>query len=49
MNDGIPWVRPPSWVDVRRRWFRNTTHEHRARARRAAQNLTRQLEFPLAG
>ena len=47
MNDGIPWVRPPSWVDIRRRWFRNTTHEHRARARRAAQNLTRQLRLPL--
>ena len=47
MNDGIPWVKPPGWVDVRRRWFRNTTHEHRTRARRAAQNLTRQLKLPL--
>ena len=47
MNDGIPWVRPPSWGDVGRRWFRDTTHEHRARARRAAQNLARQLRLPL--
>jgi hypothetical protein len=47
MTDGIPWVKPPGWVDVRRRWFRNTTHEHRTRARQAAQNLTRQLRLPL--
>jgi hypothetical protein len=47
IREGIPWVRPPSWVDIRRRSFRNTTHEHRARARRAAQNLTRQLRLPL--
>jgi hypothetical protein len=47
LREGIPWVRPPSWVDIRRRWFRNTTHEHRGRARRAAQNLTRQLRLPL--
>ena len=32
MIDGIPWARPPSWVDPQRRWTRNTFHHAKTRA-----------------
>jgi hypothetical protein len=28
MRDGIPWMRPPAWIDPLRRWRRNTHREH---------------------
>jgi hypothetical protein len=43
MRDGIPWVRLPSWIDAFRPWVRNTTHQHRQKARCKAQQLRTQL------
>jgi hypothetical protein len=42
MMDGIPWARPPSWVDPQRRWVRNTFHHVRSRAAQ----LGTQLRLP---
>ena len=39
MINGIPWVKPPPWVDPHRQLLRNTTHQIRHRARQAAQQL----------
>jgi hypothetical protein len=39
MRDGVPWVRPPAWVDPQRRLLRNTTHQARQHARRLGQQL----------
>jgi hypothetical protein len=42
MIDGIPWARPPSWVDPQRRWTRNTYHH----AKTQAAQLGIQLRLP---
>ena len=40
IRDGIPWVRPPAWVDPERRWRRNPLHHHVSDLHRAAQQLS---------
>jgi hypothetical protein len=45
MIDGIPWARPPSWIDPQRRWTRNTFHH----AKTQAAQLGTQLRFPGVG
>jgi hypothetical protein len=42
MIDGIPWARPPSWIDPQRRWTRNTYHH----AQTQAAQLGTQLRLP---
>jgi hypothetical protein len=32
MDDGVPWVAPPSWIDPLRPWLRNAVHHPRARS-----------------
>jgi hypothetical protein len=34
MVNGIPWTRPPGWLDPDRRLIRNTFHDHLDQARR---------------
>jgi hypothetical protein len=29
IRDGLPWARPPTWVDPQQRWIRNTYRDHR--------------------
>jgi hypothetical protein len=29
IRDGLPWARPPTWVDPEQRWIRNTYRDHR--------------------
>jgi hypothetical protein len=29
VRDGLPWARPPTWVDPQQRWIRNTYRDHR--------------------
>jgi hypothetical protein len=45
MIDGIPWTRPPSWIDPQRRWTRNTYHH----AKTQAAQLGTQLRLPGLG
>jgi hypothetical protein len=45
MIDGIPWARPPSWIDPQRRWTRNTYHH----AKTQAAGLGTQLRLPGLG
>jgi hypothetical protein len=33
MIDGIPWARPPKWIDPLQRLIRNTLHERTDQAR----------------
>jgi hypothetical protein len=42
--DGVPWVRPPAWVDPDRRLTRNTYHRHAAATRRIGQHLQLALD-----
>ena len=42
--DGVPWVRPPSWLDPLRRWCRNT---YWSEARHDADSTGRQLRLAL--
>jgi hypothetical protein len=46
MRDGVPWARPPAWVDPARPWLRNTTHDHPRIADATAAALTRQPPLP---
>ena len=32
IRDGVPWARPPTWVDPHQRWRRNTYRHHRDQA-----------------
>jgi hypothetical protein len=43
MLDGLPWARPPDWIDPRRRWLRNPRHT----ATRQVDDLAEQLRLPL--
>ena len=36
MRDGIPWVRPPKWIDRDQRLLRNAAHHPHSPGRRAA-------------
>ena len=40
MRDGIPWARPPTWVDAHQPWLRNTYRRHRNEAHQLALELT---------
>lgn len=42
--DGIPWVRPPSWVDPERRLTRNLHHQTHTAAQRIGQQLRLALD-----
>uniref|UniRef100_UPI001179C001 HNH endonuclease signature motif containing protein n=1 Tax=Kineosporia sp. R_H_3 TaxID=1961848 RepID=UPI001179C001 len=42
--DGIPWVRPPSWIDPERRRTRNLHHQTHAAAQRIGQQLRLALD-----
>ncbi|WP_143447966.1 HNH endonuclease signature motif containing protein [Kineosporia sp. R_H_3] len=42
--DGIPWVRPPSWIDPQRRRTRNLHHQTHAAAQRIGQQLRLALD-----
>ncbi|WP_088318360.1 HNH endonuclease signature motif containing protein [Kineosporia sp. R_H_3] len=42
--DGIPWVRPPSWIDPERRRTRNLHHQTHAAAQRISQQLRLALD-----
>ncbi|WP_369812731.1 DUF222 domain-containing protein [Kineosporia sp. R_H_3] len=44
MLDGIPWVRPPSWIDPERRLTRNLHHQAHAAAHRIGQQLRLALD-----
>jgi hypothetical protein len=40
MRDGIPWVKPPPWLDSEQRWRRNTFTHHRQAAEQLAAYLS---------
>jgi hypothetical protein len=40
MRAGIPWVKPPPWLDPEQRWRRNTYTHHRQAAEQLAATLT---------
>jgi hypothetical protein len=42
--DGIPWARPPAWIDRHRRLTRNTFHRSADAAARIGQQLRLALE-----
>jgi hypothetical protein len=42
--DGIPWARPPAWIDPHRRQTRNTFHRHADAAARIGQQLRLALD-----
>uniref|UniRef100_UPI00117BBB41 HNH endonuclease signature motif containing protein n=1 Tax=Kineosporia sp. A_224 TaxID=1962180 RepID=UPI00117BBB41 len=44
VRDGIPWVRPPSWVDPERRRTRNLHHQTHTAAQRIGQQLRLALD-----
>ncbi len=44
IKHGIPWVRPPSWVDPQRRWTRNLLHHSHQATRQVAQQLRLALD-----
>jgi hypothetical protein len=44
MIDGIPWARPPSWIDPGRRLIRNTYHDATAEARHVGTQLRLSLQ-----
>ncbi|MBI4941201.1 MAG: hypothetical protein HY830_10685 [Actinobacteria bacterium] len=44
VHDGIPWVRPPSWIDPERRPMRNLHHQTHAAAQRIGQQLRLALD-----
>ncbi|WP_088285379.1 hypothetical protein [Kineosporia sp. A_224] len=44
VRDGIPWVRPPSWIDPERRRTRNLHHQTHAAAQRIGQQLRLALD-----
>ncbi|WP_233149860.1 HNH endonuclease signature motif containing protein, partial [Kineosporia sp. A_224] len=44
LHDGIPWVRPPSWIDPQRRPTRNLHHQTHAAAQRIGQQLRLALD-----
>jgi hypothetical protein len=48
MRDGVPWARPPTWIDPLRRWRRNTYPERRRRAEQLAVDLNRSRDHDAA-
>jgi hypothetical protein len=47
MRDGVPWVRPPTWIDPQRRPLRNIAHHAADQARRLGQQLRLRLDHEL--
>jgi hypothetical protein len=39
MRHGIPWVKPPTWLDPHQQWRRNTYPHHRQATEQLATNL----------
>jgi hypothetical protein len=39
MRDGIPWAKPPTWLDPRQQWRRNTCQKHLRTAEQLALDL----------
>jgi hypothetical protein len=46
MLNGIPWTRPPGWLDPDRRLIRNTFHDHLDQARRFGTQTHLDLDLP---
>jgi len=44
VRDGIPWVRPPCWIDPERRWTRTLHHQSHSAAHRIGQQLRLALD-----
>ena len=44
MINGVPWARPPTWIDPHRRLLRNTAHQAADHARRLGQQLRLALD-----
>jgi hypothetical protein len=44
MREGVPWVRPPTWVDPQRRPLRNLAHHAAGQARKLGQQLRLRLD-----
>jgi hypothetical protein len=44
MRDGVPWIRPPTWIDPERRPLRNIAHHAADQARQLGQQLRLPLE-----
>jgi hypothetical protein len=44
MRDGVPWVKPPKWLDPLQRWCRNTYTQHRENAEQLAITLSPALD-----
>jgi hypothetical protein len=42
IRDGVPWIRPPDWIDARRRWRRPRPH-HEGHARQQSHQLALDL------
>jgi hypothetical protein len=47
MRDGVPWVRPPTWIDRHRQPLRNLTHHAADQARRLGHQLRLHLDLHL--
>ena len=39
MRDGVPWAKPPTWIDPDQRLLRSTYQDHRQAAEQLALNL----------
>jgi hypothetical protein len=40
MNDGVPWAKPPRWLDPHQQPVRNTYRQHRQAAEQLALDLS---------
>ena len=49
MIDGLPWARPPTWIDPQRRLLRNTAHQAAEQARRLGHQLRLNLDHDSKG
>jgi hypothetical protein len=47
MRDGVPWIRPPTWIDPQRQPLRNLTHHAADQARQLGQQLRLRLDHEL--
>jgi hypothetical protein len=46
LRDGVPWVRPPTWIDRHRQPLRNLAHHAADQARRLGRQLWLRWEDP---
>jgi len=47
MQNGVPWIRPPTWIDPQRRPLRNIAHHAADQARQLGQQLRLNLDHRL--